>query len=147
MAQPDAMDVSDDGYETDDTIDAVNPDEDGERRLDEYFAREAAAAEQRRQAPSTPPPTNMTFNTPLTEVVSDPTRSRGLSDNIQPLDLFGAKNDDDDDDASKPKGAKGGASKSRRRRRSKRRRTKKSLRKRRSSRKRKTNKRRKPRSF
>ena len=145
MAQPDAMDVSDDGYETDDTIDAVNPDEDGERRLDEYFAREAAAAEQRRQAPSTPPPTNMTFNTPLTEVVSDPTRSRGLSDNIQPLDLFGAKNDDDDD-ASKPKGAKGGASKSRRRR-SKRRRTKKSLRKRKSSRKRKTNKRRKPRSF
>ena len=145
MAQPDEMDVSDDGYETDDTIDAVNPDEDGERRLDEYFAREAAAAEQRRQAPSTPPPTNMTFNTPLTEVVSDPTRSRGLSDNIQPLDLFGAKNDDDDD-ASKPKGAKGGASKSRRRR-SKRRRTKKSLRKRKSSRKRKTNKRRKPRSF
>jgi hypothetical protein len=151
MAQPDdsdAMDISEtdynendndnlNGYETDDTVDAENPDEDGKRAIREYLAREAAALDEpRRQASSTPPPTNMRFATPSTEIVPDlgtgrANSRRGLSD-IQPLDLFGAKND-------KYKG-KGGASKSKRR--SKRRRAKKSLRKRKPSRKRKTNKRR-----
>jgi hypothetical protein len=152
MAQPDdsdAMDISEtdddendndnlNGYETDDTVDAENPDEDGKRAIREYLAREAAALDEpRRQASSTPPPTNMRFATPSTEIVPDlgtgrANSRRGLSD-IQPLDLFGAKND-------KYKGKGGGASKSKRR--SKRRRAKKSLRKRRTSRKRKTNKRR-----
>ena len=153
MAQQDAMDDSEtdddddeSGYDTDVTVDAENPGEDGERRLREYYAREERKAAKRliaaqqQQTPSTPPHTDMIIvDTPSTEVVPDP-RSR-IFPGIQPLNLFGA--DDDDAKNGKYKG-KGGASKSRRR--SKRRRAKKTLRKRRTSRKRRTARRRKTRS-
>jgi hypothetical protein len=168
-----AMDVSEtddndnlDGYDTDataSTIDAENYDSDGERRLDEYYAR----------APRTPPPTNRNTNsptnfTPPTRLLTNtqipeqvykrvieqdgtirivPFTSADYRSGEQPFDIIGRAINRNELPRIQPRRLfgeekEGGSSKSKRRRR----RTKKSLRKRRSSRKRKTNKRRKTRS-
>jgi len=163
MAQnPNAMDVSHDGYETDDTIidgnDGYNTDE--ERRLEEYY----------REAPRTPPRANenvnpLTTSTPPTRLLTNtqipgqvykrvidqdgtirivPFTTADYNSGQQPYDITGRAINRNQLPRIQPRRLfeeAGGAPKSRRRRR-----TKKTLRKRTSSRKRKTNKRRTTRS-
>ena len=164
MAQnPNAVDVSPDGYETDDTIidgnDGYNTDE--ERRLEEYY----------REAPRTPPRANgdninpLTTSTPPTRLLTNtqipgqvykrvidqdgtirivPFTTADYNSGQQPYDITGRAINRNQLPRIQPRRLfeeAGGAPKSRRRRR-----TKKTLRKRRSSRKRNTNKRRKTRS-
>jgi len=168
MAQQDgtnAMDVSDDGYETDDTIidreDGYNTDE--ERRLNQYY----------RVAPRTPPRANRDINpltpaTPPTRLLTNsqipgqvykrvidqhgtirmvPFTTADYNSGQQPFDITGRAINRNQLPRIQPRrlfDEEGGAPKSSRR--SKRRRTTKLLRKRRTSRKRKTNNRRKTRS-
>ena len=178
MAQspnPNAMDVSDDGYETDDTI-LVGDDDDGYtsdeiRQINEYYDQLDD------QMALTPPRTNgnadANANTPPTRLLTNNNQMPGqvykmviqpdgtlrlvpfTSDDYrsgqQPFDINGNAINRDELPYIQPRKLfgeekEGGTSKSKSRRRSKRRRTKKSLRKRRSSRKRKTNKRRKTRT-
>ena len=178
MAQnPNAMDVSDDGYETDDTI-IVGDGDDGYtsdeiRQINEYYDQlnddqitprtnrdTNADANSNANTPRTPPTRLLMNNTQIPgqvyKMVIQPDGTLRLvpftSDDYrtgqQPFDINGhAINRDELQPRRLFEEKEGGTSKSKSRRRSKRRRTKKSLRKRRSSRKRKTNKRRKTRSL
>ena len=169
MAQPDAMDVSDDGYETDDTI-IVGDGDDGYtsdeiRQINEYYDQlndqmtprinRRANANANANA-STPPTRLLTNNTQMPgqvyKMVIDPDgtlrlvpfTSADYRSGQQPFDETGRAINRDELPHIQPRRLfeeKEGGTKSRRRR------TKKSLRKRRSSRKRKTNKRRKARSL
>ncbi len=164
MAQnPNAMDVSDDGYETDDTIIVGDEDynTDDERRLNQYY----------REAPRTPPRNNRDINTgtpgtPPTRLLTNtqipgqiykrvidqngsirmvPFTTADYNSGQQPFDITGRAINRNQLPRIRPLRLfqeEGGAPKSRRIRG----RTKKSLRKRRSSRKRKANQRRKTRT-
>ena len=173
MAQnPNAMDVSDDGYETDDTI-IVGDGDDGYtsdeiRQINEYYDQ---------LNDQTPPRTNPNANantssTPPTRLLTNSTQMPGqvykmviqpdgtlllvpftsadYRSGQQPFDITGRAINRDELPYIQPRRLfeekEGGASKSKSRRSRRRRSPKKSLRKRRSLRKRKTNKRRKSRS-
>jgi len=175
MAQQNAMDVSDDGYETDDTI-IVGDGDDGYtsdeiRQINEYYdelgdgmtPRTNRHTNANANTPRTPPTRLLTNNTQMPgqayKMVIEqdgtlrlvPFTSDDYRTGQQPFDETGRVINRDELPHIQPRRLfeekEGGTSKSKsRRRRSKRSRTKKSLRKRRSSRKRKTNKRRKTRS-
>jgi len=178
MAQnPNAMDVSDDGYETDDTI-IVGDGDDGYtsdeiRQINEYYyqlneqmtprnnLRANSNANANDNTPRTPPTRLLTNRTQMPTQVYRmvieqdgtlrlvPFTSDDYRSGQQPFDINGNAISRDELPHIQPRRLfeEKEGGTSKSRRRSKRRRTKKSLRKRRSSRKRKTGKRRKPRSF
>ena len=166
MAQnPNAMDVSDDGYETDDTIivgDGYTSDE--VRQINEYYDQLTLTPppinrDTNAVTPGTPPTRLLMNNTQLPEQVYKmvieqdgtirmvPFTTADYRSGQQAFDITGRAINRNELPRIQPRRLfgeekEGGASKSKRRRR----RTKKYLRKRRSSRKRKTSKRRKTRS-
>jgi hypothetical protein len=170
LPNPDEMDVSDDGYETDATEDTIIGDDgytsDEVRQINEYYDQMTLTPPRinRNINPLTPstPPTRLLTNTQIPgqvyKMVIEPDGTLRLvpftSDDYisgqQPFDIGGNPINLNELPRIQPRRLfdekEGGAYKSRRKR-IRRRSVKKSLRKRRSSRKRKTNKRRKTRSL